>query len=114
MSQAAVITTTNDPAEAGTAKTIYILYLVGLIVGVIMAYVNRGEAPGWVQSHYQMQIRTFWIGMLYGIISFATTFIIIGFLLGLFTLVWWIMRCAKGLKAASVGAPYENATTWLW
>jgi uncharacterized membrane protein len=120
MSQAAVITTTNDPAEAGTAKTIYILYLVGLIVGVttivgvIMAYVNRSEAPGWVQSHYQMQIRTFWIGMLYGIVSFATTFIIIGFFLGLFTLVWWIVRCAKGLKAASAGAPYENATTWLW
>jgi len=119
MSQAAVITT-NDPAEAATAKTIYILYLVGLVVGVtsiigvIMAYVNRSDAPAWVQSHYQLQIRTFWIGVLYGVISFLTTFIIIGFFLGLFTLIWWIVRCARGLKAASVGASYQNPTTWLW
>ena len=119
MSQTAVVTA-NDPAEAGTAKTIYILYLVGLIVGitgiigVIMAYVNRSDAPLWVQSHYQVQIRTFWIGLLYGIVSFLTTFILIGFLLALFTLVWWIVRCAKGLKAASAGAPYDNPTSWLW
>src|SRR5438477_11416343 len=53
-----------DPAEADTAKIVYILYLVSLIfgltsiVGVIMAYVNRADAPGWVRSHYRFQIRT--------------------------------------------------------
>ena len=119
MSQTAVITT-NDPAQAGTAKTVYILYLVGLlvgitsIIGVIMAYVNRADAPEWVQTHYQMQIRTFWIGLLYFAVGFMTTFIVIGFFICLFALIWWIARCAKGLKTASVGAPYENATTWLW
>jgi uncharacterized membrane protein len=41
------------------AKIIYILYLVGLvfgvtgIVGVIMAYINKDDAPDWVKTHYQ-------------------------------------------------------------
>lgn len=120
MSQSEIVVSANDPVEAGTAKTIYILYLVGLIVGitpiigVIMAYVNKADAPAWVQTHYQAQIRTFWIGLLYGIISMVTMMIVVGFLVALFTLVWWIIRCVKGLKAISVGASYENATTWLW
>jgi len=111
---------TTNPAAGGTAKIIYILYLVGLIVGitpiigVIMAYVNRSEAPLWVQTHYRLQIRTFWIGVLYGIIAAVTSIIFIGFIVALFTLVWWIVRCAKGLQSASNGMPYPNPTSWLW
>jgi len=84
----------SDPREGESAKIIYILYLVSLavgltaIVGVVMAYVNRTEAPVWVATHYRLQIRTFWIGLLYAFISLATFFVFIGFLFGLFTLVW--------------------------
>src|SRR5579862_5866741 len=52
-----------DPSEGSTAQIVYILYLVSLvfgvtgIVGVIMAYVNRSDAPEWVQTHYRFQIR---------------------------------------------------------
>ena len=110
----------GNPAEGDTAKLIYILYLASLIVGitaivgVIMAYVNRGDTPEWVQTHYRLQIRTFWIGLLYGFISLITTFILIGFLFDLFTLVWWIVRCAKGLQRQSRGEPYDNPASWLW
>jgi uncharacterized membrane protein len=109
-----------DAAEADTAKIVYILYLVSLlvgltaIVGLIMAYVNRGDAPDWVQSHYRFQIRTFWIGLLYGLLSLVTAILVIGIFFGLFTFVWWIVRCAKGLKLLARGEPYEKATTWLW
>jgi uncharacterized membrane protein len=109
-----------DPAEGETAKVVYILYLVSLIVGltsivgVIMAYVNRGDAPDWVRTHYRFQIRTFWIGLLYGAISLLTVIIVIGIFFGMFTFVWWIVRCAKGLKQLGRGEPYENAATWLW
>jgi uncharacterized membrane protein len=109
-----------DPGEGDTAKLVYILYLASLIVGitaiigVIVAYVNRGGAPEWVQTHYRLQIRTFWIGLLYGVISLITAFILIGFLFALFTLVWWIVRCAKGLQQQSRGAPYDKPATWLW
>ena len=110
----------SDPAAGDTAKITYILYLVSLavgitaIVGVIIAYVSRSEAPEWVATHYRMQIRTFWIGLLYGLISFVTAFILIGFLLALFTLIWWIVRCARGLQRVSRGEPYDNPATWLW
>jgi uncharacterized membrane protein len=109
-----------DPGEGDTAKLVYILYLASLIVGitaivgVIIAYVNRGDAPEWVQTHYRFQIRTFWIGVLYGVISLITIFILIGFLFALFALVWWIVRCAKGLQRQSRGEPYDRPATWLW
>ena len=109
--------------KLGTAKAIYILYVVGWIipiiapiVGVIFAYINREEAPAWLQTHYQLQIRTFWIGLLFGVISVVTTMIsiYIGWILMLLTLVWMTVRCAKGLKTLFEGAPYDNPETWLW
>ena len=109
-----------DPQEATTANTVYILYLVGLLVpltplvGVIIAYVSRGQAPEWAQAHYRFQIRTFWIGLLYSVIGVVTCFIIVGiFWLG-FVLVWWVVRCVKGMQALSAGAPYERPATWMW
>jgi uncharacterized membrane protein len=120
VSESSGIVSAHNPAEAGTAKVIYILYLFGLVVGItpivglIMAYVNRPDASDWVQTHYRMQIRTFWIGLLYGVVSMVTMMIGIGFLLGLFTLIWWIVRCAKGLKLLGQGLAYEDSATWLW
>jgi len=109
-----------DPAEGSTAQIVYILYLVSLvfgvtgIVGVIMAYVNRGDAPDWVKTHYRFQIRTFWIGLLYAVISMVLTIVIIGLFGFLFLVVWMIVRCAKGLKLLSQGAPHERPASWLW
>lgn len=109
-----------NPDEASTANVVYILYLVGLvvgvtsIVGVIMAYVNRADAPEWVRTHYRFQIRTFWIALLYGLVGALGCLIVIGFFFLLFVLVWWIVRCAKGMQAISRGAPYEHPATWLW
>lgn len=48
-----------------TSKIVYFLYLAGLvfgitgIIGVVMAYINRNDAPEWLETHYQFQIRTF-------------------------------------------------------
>ena len=73
-----------NPAEGESARIVYILYLVSLIVGVtsiigvIMAYVYRADAPQWVQTHYRFQIRTFWIGLLYAFLSLLTAIIIVG------------------------------------
>ena len=109
-----------DPAEGETAKVVYILYLVSLlvgltgIVGLIMAYVNRADAPDWVRSHYRFQIRTFWIGLLYAVLSLLTFIIVIGIFFAMFVFVWWVVRCAKGLKQLAQGEPYENPATWLW
>jgi len=99
---------------------VYILYLVSLvfgvtsIIGVVMAYVNRPDAPEWVATHYRFQIRTFWIGLLYAFVSLLTAIVIIGLLFGAFTFIWWIIRSVKGLKSLSASAAYERPTTWLW
>jgi uncharacterized membrane protein len=110
----------HDPVEADTANTVYILYLVGLLVGVtslvglIMAYVNRADAPEWVQTHYRFQIRTFWIALLYSLIGIVTFIFVVGIFWLMFVAVWWIVRCAKGMQAIGRGMPYENPATWFW
>jgi uncharacterized membrane protein len=110
----------DDPGEGETAKLVYILYLASLIVGVtsiiglIMAYVHRADAPEWVKTHYRFQIRTFWIGLLYAFLSLLTVIIIVGIFFGALTVIWWIVRCVKGLKLLAQGAAYEKPATWLW
>ena len=53
-------------------QIIYILYLVGFVIGVtaiiglVIAYINRGKAGGWIETHYTWLIRTFWIALLVG------------------------------------------------
>jgi uncharacterized membrane protein len=104
----------------GTVTVIYILYLVGLLVGitslvgVVMAYVYKGGGPEWTESHYRLQIRTFWIGLLYGIIGLVLAFVVIGWLVLLFAAVWMIIRCVKGLKFAASAQPYPTPGSWLW
>ena len=104
----------------GTAKIVYVLYLGGIVigllalVGVVMAYVNRDDGGAWVADHYRFQIRTFWIGLLLTVVGVLTTFVVIGWAVLPIALVWWIVRCVKGLKYASRAEPYPNVTTWVW
>jgi uncharacterized membrane protein len=120
MSDQVVIVQGHNPAEGSNANLIYILYLASLIVGVtsligvVMAYVYQDAAPAWVRAHHRFQIRTFWIGLLYGVIGGITAFIGIGVLVLLFTVVWYIVRAVKGMQRVSAGLPVENVTTWLW
>lgn len=101
-------------------QAIYVLYIasffVGLtgIIGIVVAYMNRGKAAPVLQTHYTYQIRTFWIGLLYGIICSLLMIVGIGFLLFLVLGVWVIVRCVKGLQAASNGDGISNPETWLW
>jgi len=110
----------DDAAEGRTANLIYILYLLNLIfgvtsfIGVIMAYVNKGSAPEWVQSHYRFQIRTFWIGLLLGVIGFFTAAFVVGILILVFLFVWWIARCVKGMKYISEGSAHPDPTSWMF
>ena len=106
--------------ETGQAKVIYVLYLAGFVVGVtpligvVMAYLAKGEAPEWLDTHYRYQIRTFWIGFLYAFVSALLTVILIGILGLLATAVWVIVRCIKGFQALDRGEPIENVATWMF
>jgi len=103
-----------------TAKVIYILLLVSTIFGVtgiialIMAYVFKDDSADWLQTHYRFQIRTFWIGLLYVATGVFTSQIVIGFFILMFTFVWMVVRCAKGLKQLEKNQPVKNLESWLF
>ncbi len=115
MSEAPIST---NPHESGNANLIYILYLVAIaagvtaIVGVVMAYVSKEDAPSWLKSHYHNQINIFWKGLLYSMISGVLCFVLIGFLLLLVAFVWYIVRVVKGMQALSKGEPISNPSSW--
>jgi uncharacterized membrane protein len=111
---------TDRPVNGDTAKLIYILYLVGfaagitLVIGVIIAYINKDDAPEWLRTHYRFQIRTFWIGMLYCVLGFVLMFVLIGFLVWLLAAIWLIVRVIKGFKHLERQEPMPNVETWLF
>jgi uncharacterized membrane protein len=84
------------------------------VIGVIMAYVNVGDAPEPLRTHYRFQIRTFWIAVLYGLVAALLTLAVVGAFLIPLAAVWFIVRCVKGLKYLGRGEPYPNPGTWLW
>lgn len=107
-----------EPGQTN-ALVIYILYLASLVIGVtglfgiVLAYINRGKAGGFVESHYTFLIRTFWIGLLYALISVVLMMLVIGFLLMFVVAVWFIARCILGIQALQRGEPVRNPQSWL-
>jgi uncharacterized membrane protein len=103
-----------------SAKFVYILLIISTLIGLtgiialIMAYVLKDDSPDWLQTHYRFQIRTFWIGLLYATIGLITFGIVIGYFILLFTVIWVIIRCAKGLKQLENNQPVKNVESWLF
>ncbi|WP_029408647.1 membrane protein [Thiomicrorhabdus sp. Milos-T2] len=111
----------ENKAEISTTipTIIYVLYLANFIlpftglIGVIMAYVNKGEG-NFLESHYQFQIRTFWIGLLYAVVGVLLTAVFIGWLILLFYAIWIIVRCVKGFKYLGKQEPMPDPTSWMF
>jgi uncharacterized membrane protein len=99
-------------------QVVYCLYLVSFvlgltgIVGLIMAYVNRGKGEPWVDTHYTYAIRTFWIGLLYALISSILMVAFIGVILVFGVAIWVVVRCVIGLQKASAGEPIARPESW--
>ncbi|GGY54740.1 membrane protein [Bacterioplanes sanyensis] len=111
----------NVPSkDSDKIQIVYILYLVGLvigitgIVGVIMAYIYKGDAPEWEQSHYRFQIRTFWIGLLFMVLGAILALVVVGYLIFLFWMVWLIIRCVKGMKYYNNKEAVPEPGTWMF
>ncbi|MBO3759001.1 hypothetical protein [Ciceribacter sp. L1K22] len=100
-------------------QLVYGLYIASLvlgvssIVGVVIAYINRGKLGGWVETHYTWAIRTSWIGLLYSLISLVLSFIVIGVLGFIATLVWFVVRVVIGLQKAGREEPISNPEGWI-
>ena len=113
---------------------IYGLFLAGIltggltsIVGVVLAYMGRSSAPAWAATHYEFQIRTFWLTLLAAaaLVVFAVAAVpLVLVLVGLAMLllvgplcvvlgVWYAVRCVVGLVRALDGRPYPNPQSLL-
>jgi uncharacterized membrane protein len=103
----------NDEKSLKTVATVvYALHVAGFftgiawIVAIVIDYVKKDDAKGtWLESHFSWQIRTFWWGLLWGVIGGITTLILVGFAILFAAAVWIIYRIAKGWLSLAENKP---------
>jgi uncharacterized membrane protein len=107
-------------ADKTLAIAIYLLYCIGYftgisaLIGVIIAHVKVDDTDPVLRSHYQYQIRTFWIGLLYLVVGTLLCIFLIGFLVLAWWFVWSLVRIAKGIILVSENKPLANPRSWLF
>lgn len=101
-------------------RVTYILYAlavvtgVPMLIGLILAYVVRGEAPAWLQTHYTFMIRTFWYGLALIGIGILTFILGVGMFLLWILPVWYIVRIVRGWMLLENQKPIPNPESWLF
>jgi uncharacterized membrane protein len=93
----------NEQSLKTLATVVYALQALGFlngitwIVGVIINYVKKDEAAGtWLESHFRWQIRTFWFGLLWGVIGALLFIVVVGWFILIADAIWIIYRIVKG------------------
>jgi uncharacterized membrane protein len=79
-----------------------------------LAYVFKNDAKTILKPHYQYLIRSFWIGILYTVVSLALCPFGIGIALLILSSIWWIIRMARGLKSLLYNKAIVNPTSWIF
>ncbi|AAK22399.1 conserved hypothetical protein [Caulobacter vibrioides CB15] len=99
---------------------IYALHIGGAVTGgftcliaAILAYISRKGAPDWLASHYEFQIRTFWLALLFSLISLLLTAVGIGVVMLVAVGLWVIVRAVVGLSHLLKGQPYPTPKNWM-
>ena len=99
--------------ERGKATAIYVIYLVAVftqlpfLIGVVLAYVFRGDAAPWLRSHFSKQVGLFWWFVVWSVIGWALSPILIGFAILVPLHIWMIVRCVQGLRRVNGGQAWE-------
>jgi uncharacterized membrane protein len=112
---------------------IYVLYLLGFftgfvttVMGLVFAYVLKGEAGPRAYSHYVFLIRTFWLSAVFCLIGAVV--LGVGALLSMILIgipivvaagigccilpIWFVVRCVIGLIAALDDRAYGPSRAW--
>lgn len=74
-------------------------FVIGLsaIVAIVINYIKKDDMAGtFLESHFRWQIRTFWFGLLWGILGSIALLVLVGWLVLAADAVWVIYRIAKG------------------
>jgi uncharacterized membrane protein len=107
-------------SNSSMALIVYILYFaayfVGItaVVGVIIAHVQKGSGDALLESHYDFQIRTFWVGVLYIVVGTILAFVLVGFLVLAWWFIWSLIRNIKGILALNENRPITNPYSWMF
>ena len=95
--------TDNEKSAKSMTTIIYALYAASFLFGIsaiaaiMMNYIKRDDVAGtFLESHFRWQIRTFWFGLLWGVIGAITTLILVGWLVLFVNTLWIIYRIVKG------------------
>lgn len=115
-------------AEEGrpAAAVVWLLYILSIpsvgtlaVVGLIVAYVARDSGRGWVQSHFDQQIRIFWQSFWWHVLPWvalviaaivtlgvaALAFFWVPLLINLVLLIWFTVKSVFGLIALMQAKP---------
>ena len=98
--------------------TYFAAYIFGItaLIGVIIAHIKFPDANPFLRSHYQFQIRTFWIGVLYLVVAVLLAFAVFP-VIGVAVLIWWsiwsLVRNVKGLLALNDNKPIQDQSDLL-
>jgi uncharacterized membrane protein len=107
-------------SDRGLVLTVYILYLLGFctvitaLVGLVIARVKSGSADEIWETHFQFQVRTFWIGLLCLCLSFLLMFVLVGWFLFGSWAVWTLFRVIKGMILLNDRKPIPRPASWLF
>jgi uncharacterized membrane protein len=105
----------NRPTVIGLLFLASYLTVVTAIIGVVLAYVWKGEAhQPWEAAHYTYLIRTFWIGVIASVLGVLTLLIGIGFLILFAVGIWALVRTIMSLINAQKRAPMKDPETLLF
>ena len=112
-------------AEEGrpAAAVVWLLYILSIpsagtlaVVGLIVAYVARGSAKGWVLTHFDQQIRIFWQSFWWHVVPWVVIGLLCLVLIGLIflwvpevisfiLLIWFTVKSVFGLLALIQAKP---------
>ncbi|SRR5690242_18486142 len=112
----------QKPAVADTtmAIAVYALYAASYItgisglIGIIIAHVKADDPDPVLRSHFQFQIRTFWIGLLYVVIGTPLCMVLVGIPILIWWFVWSLIRIIKGFVLILDEKPIANPKSWLF
>ena len=82
---------------------VYILYAIGVftglpaLIGIIVNHVKAGDTAGTIyRSHFSWQMRSFWWGLLWGIVGGVTLWLFVGFFILGANWLWLVYRLVRG------------------
>jgi len=113
---------TREPiiSDSSVALIVYVLYCAGYftaipaLIGVIIAHAKVDDSDPVLSSHYQFQIRTFWVGLLYLVIGTLLCIIVIGIPILIWWFFWSLIRIIKGIVRINEHKPIASPTSWLF